>query len=162
MILLITTCSRGQECASALLDATRIKTELAHDMSTALARLREQEFIVVVIDENMLDPTAKTIDVLVKYAGRALPVFVNLAISRMERVVRDVQAALRRAEQERVNARQAVESELRGQLKYEITGILLSTQLALEIPALPPAAQSKLRSVYELADKMRVRLAVVP
>jgi hypothetical protein len=87
-------------------------------------------------------------------------VFVNLAVSRMERVVRDVQAALRRAEQERSLARTTVESELRSQLRGELTGILLWTQQALEMPALPAAAHSKLMSVYEMADKMRERLGV--
>jgi hypothetical protein len=161
MILLITTSSNGQECAKALLAATRIKTELAHDMRTALIRLREQEFSAVVIDESLLEPSAKTIDMLVKHVGRAVPVFVNLAVSRMERVVRDVQAALRRAEQERSMARHAVESDLRSQLKGELTGILLWTQQALEVPALPSAAESKLKSVFEVAEKIRIRLGLV-
>jgi hypothetical protein len=160
MILLITTSSLGQECATALLAATRIKTELARDVRTALVRLREQEFSAVVMDESLLEPSAKTIDMLVKHLGRAAPIFVNLAVSRMERVIRDVQAALRRADQERTLARHAAESELRSQLKGEITGILLWTQQALETPALPSAAESKLKSVYEVADKIRVRLGV--
>jgi hypothetical protein len=160
MILLITTSSHGQECAATLVAATRIKTELASDIRTALTRLRDQEFSAVVIDESLLEPSAKSIDMLVKHLNRAVPVFVNLAVSRMERVVRDVQAALRRAEQERSLARTAVESELRSQLRGELTGILLWTQQALEMPALPPAAHSKLKSVYEMADKMRERLGV--
>jgi DNA-binding NtrC family response regulator len=160
MILLITTSAFGQECVTALLAATRIKTELARDVRTALVRLREQEFTAVIIDESLLEPSAKTIDMLVKHLGRAAPIFVNLAVSRMERVVRDVQAALRRAEQERSLARSAAESELRSQLKGELTGILIWTQQALETPALPSAAESKLKSVYEMADKIRTRLGV--
>jgi CheY-like chemotaxis protein len=162
MILLITTSSNGQECVKALLAATRTKTELARDIRTALQRLREQEFSAVVIDESLLEPSAKTIDMLVKHVGRAVPVFINLAVSRMERVVRDVQAALRRAEQERSVARHAVESDLRSQLKGELTGILLWTQQALEVPALPSAAESKLKSVFDAADKIRSRLGVAP
>ena len=160
MILLITNSSHGQECAKALLAATRIKTEFASDIRTALTRLSDHEFTAVVIDESLLEPSAKSLDMLVKHLGRAIPIFVNLAVSRMERVVRDVQAALRRAEQERSMARHAVESELRSQLKGELTGILLWTQQALETPALPSVAESKLKSVYEAADKMRARLGV--
>ena len=160
MILLITNSSHGQECAATLLAATKIKTILAADIRSALARLRDQEFSAVVIDESLLEPSAKSIDMLVKHLGRAVPVFVNLAVSRMERVVRDIQAALRRAEQERSVARAAVESELRSQLRGELTGILLWTQQALEVPALPAGAQAKLKSVYEVADKMRERLGV--
>ena len=160
MILLITKSSHGQDCAAALLAVTRTKTELAPDIRIALARLRDGEFSAVVIDESLLEPSAKSIDILVKHLGRAVPVFVNLAVSRMERVVRDVKAALHRAEQERSVARQAVEFDLRGQLRGELTGILLWTQQALELPALPAAAESKLKSVYEVADKRRARLGV--
>ncbi len=162
MILLITTSARGQECAKALLAATRLKTEMVSDVRSALVRLGEQEFSAVVMDESLLEPSAKTIDLLVKHLGRAVPIFMNLAVSRMERVVRDVQAALRRAEQERSVARHVVESELRSQLKGELTGILLWTQQALETPALPSGAQSKLRSVYETAEKMRTQLGAAP
>lgn len=160
MILLITKSSHDQECAAALLAATRINIVLAPDIRTALARLRDEEFSAVVVDESLLEPSAKSIDLLVKRLGRAVGVFVNLAVSRMERVVRDVQAALHRAEQERAVARQAVEFDLRGQLRSELTGILLWTQQALELPALPAAAESKLKSVYETADKIRERLGV--
>ena len=160
MILLITNSSHGQDCATALLAATHIKTEIAPEIRTALTRLREQEFTAVIIDESLLEHSAKAIDMLVKHVGRAAPVFVNLAVSRMERVVRDVQAALRRAEQERSMARGAVEADLRSQLRGELTGILLWTQQALEIPALPTAAEAKLKSVYEVADKMRARLSI--
>ncbi|MGA1999005.1 MAG: hypothetical protein ABSG52_03345 [Terriglobales bacterium] len=160
MILLITNSTHGQECAAALLAATRIKTVLAPDIRTALASLRNQEFSAAVIDESLLEPSAKSIDMLVKHLGRAVPVFVNLAVSRMERVVRDIQAALQRAEKERSMARLAVEFDLRSELRGELTGILLWTQQALELPALPAAAESKLKSVYEVADRMRGRLGV--
>jgi len=160
MILLITNSTHGQECATTLLAATRIKTEIAREVRTALARLREQEFDAVVIDESLLDPTAKTVDMLVKYSGRAVPIYLNLAVSRKERVARDVQAALRRAEQERQLVRHAAEFDLRGELKDELTGILLSIQQALETPALPAAAEVKLQTVGQMADKIRERLGV--
>lgn len=160
MILLITHPAHGQECAAALMAATRIKTEIVREVRTALLRLREQEFQAVVIDESLLEPSAKTIDMVVKHSGRAVPIFLNLAVSRTERVARDVQAALRRAEQERELARRAAEFDLRGQLRDELTGILLWTQQALETPALPSAAEAKLKTVCEMADKIRERLGV--
>jgi hypothetical protein len=78
----------------------------------------------------------------------------------MERVVRDVQGALQRAEQERRLARHAAEFDIGGQLRTELTGILLSTQQALETPALPAAAEAKLKTVFEMADRIRTRLGV--
>jgi hypothetical protein len=160
MILLITHPALGQECAAALTASTRIETEIAREVSTALVRLREQEFDAVVIDESLLDPSAKTFDMVVKYSGRAVPIYLNLAVCRKERVVRDVQGALRRAEQERQLARHAAEFDLRGQLRDALTGILLSTQQALETPSLPSAAEAKLQVVCQMADKIRERLGI--
>jgi hypothetical protein len=160
MILLITSSAHGQICAKALLASTRIKTELVTDVRTALNRLREDSFTAVVLDESLLEPSAKEIDILLKHLGTAVPVFVNLGISRTERVVRDVLLALRRVDQERALARKAVEWELRSQLKGELTGILLWTQQAMAVPSLPTAAETKLKSVFELADRMRNRLEI--
>lgn len=159
MILLITASVHGQDCATSLLAAARVKVQLAPDLRTALNHLRESEYSAVVIDESLAEASPSQLDVLVKHVGTAVPVFVNLAISRADRVVRDVMAALRRVEQERTIARRSVEWELRSELKGDLTGILLSTQQALALPALPPGAESKLKSVYELADRMRARLA---
>lgn len=160
MILLITTSDHGQNCAKALLASTRLKTEVVTDVRSALNRLREDGFSAVVLDESLLEASAKQIDILLKHLGTAVPVFVNLGISRTERVVRDVVLALQRVDQERALARKAVEWELRSQLKGELTGILLWTQQAMAVPALPAAAETKLKSVYELADRMRTRLEI--
>jgi hypothetical protein len=160
MILLITSSAHGQSCAKALLASTRIKTELVADVRTALNRLREDSFSAVVLDESLLEASAKQIDILLKHLGTAVPVFVNLGVSRTDRVVRDVLLALRRVDQERALARKAVEWELRSQLKGELTGILLWTQQAMAVPSLPTAAETKLKSVVELADRMRTRLEI--
>jgi hypothetical protein len=159
MILLITASLHGHDCAVALLAASRTKLQLAPDLRTALHHLRQSEYSAVVIDESLGEAGTAQLDVVIKHLGTAVPVFVNLAVSRTQRVVRDVVAALHRVEQERSIARRAVEWELRGQLKCDLTGILLSAQQALAVPELPGAAQMKLRSVCEMADRMRVRLA---
>jgi hypothetical protein len=157
MILLITASVHAEECATALQRATRKKIVLAADFRSAFTHLREEEFSAVVIDESLLE-TRGSLESLLKNLGAAAPVFVNLAVSRAERLVRDVVAALRRVEQERYLARKAAEWELRGALKSELTGILLSTEQALAAPSLPAGVESKLRSVHELAQKMRAQL----
>lgn len=157
MILLITASAQAEECAQALHRATRRKVVISPGLRAAFTHLREEEFTTVVIDESLLEPRGN-LESLLKNLGAAAPVFVNLAISRAERVVRDVVAALRRVEQERYLARKAAEWELRGALKSELTGILLSTEQALAAPSLPAAVEAKLRSVHELAQRMRTRL----
>ncbi len=158
MNLLITSSPHAENCAKALLAATKVKTEVVPDVRSALNRLREASFSGVIIDDSLLEASGKQIDILLKHLGTAIPVFVNLAISRTDRVVRDVLAALQRVEQERALARKAAEWELRSELKGELTGILLWTQQAMAVPSLPAAAESKLKSVVELADRIRARL----
>ena len=160
MILLITSSSQGPDCARALLASTKVKTEVVPDVRSALNRLRENSFSAVVIDDSLLATSGKQIDILLKHLATAIPVFLNLAISRTDRVVRDVVAALQRVEQERALARKAVAWELRSELKGELTGILLWTQQAMAVPSLPPSAETKLKSVVELADRIRARLEI--
>jgi len=73
-------------------------------------------------------------------------------------VVRDVRSALQRRQGERLRAVREAEANLRSQLTEALTGILLSSQLTMEVPAVPAAAQARLRSVYQLAMSMRQRL----
>jgi hypothetical protein len=51
--------------------------------------------------------------------------------------------------------RKAAQSELRSQLKDELTGILLWSDEALGVAGLPPAAEAKVRSICELAGRTR-------
>jgi len=162
MILLITSSANGPDCARALLAASQVKAEVAPDLRTALNRFRENEYAAVVIDDNAANASAAQLDVLLKHLGTAVPVFVNLGISRTDRVVRDVLTAMHRVEQEKALARRSVEWELRSQLKGDLTGILLAAQQALDVPTLPSPAATKIKSVCELADRMRTRLSTAP
>jgi hypothetical protein len=158
MILLITNSVNGPECARALQSDSHA-AELASDLQQALNRLRQDEYTSVVIDESVANASPAQLEVVFKHLGTAVPVFVNLAISRKERVVRDVVIALRRLEQEKQLARRSVEWELLSELKGDLTGILLSAQQALQVPTLPATVATKLKNVCELADRMRARLS---
>src|SRR3954468_4656010 len=140
MILLITASANGPQCARELRTASHTKAELAPDIRTALALLREKEYVAVVLDDSLSNTSEAQIEVVLKHLGTAVPVFVNLGVSCCERVVREVLLALRRVDQEKAIARQSVQSELRSQLKGDLTGILLSAQQALDVPTLPGTA----------------------
>jgi hypothetical protein len=55
MILLITPSARGPECVAILKDSTGNETHWAEDLQQALARLREQSYSAVVIDQFLLE-----------------------------------------------------------------------------------------------------------
>lgn len=159
MILLVTASVNGPDCARMLFSAAHVRAEVAPDVRTAITHLRETEYLAVVIDESMTEASVAQIDVLLKHLGTAVPVFVNMAISGKDRVARDVTTALRRVAQEKDLARRSVEWELRSELKADLTGILLSAQQALAVATLPSAAEAKMKTICELADRMRLRLS---
>jgi hypothetical protein len=90
--------------------------------------------------------------------GTAILVQVNLAISGMERLVREVRAALQRRQREEVRARQAAIGRLHSELNSTITALLLSSELALETAGLPAAAAERLQALHELVKKLRKQL----
>lgn len=158
MILLIAGAKSAAECASAIQRSTGERVRVAPSFRRAASALRAGEFSAVILDQAFwdLDPAAG--EVLLQRAGTAIPVIVNLGISGRERVVRDVRAALYRREREQHLAMKSAAATLRNELNSAVTGILLSSQLALATPALPPPLEAKLRTVYELAEQMRSRL----
>jgi hypothetical protein len=161
MILLITSSRRAPEYSIALGNAIGEETEIANTAKQALAQLRNGEYSAMVIDEAFVESEPDAIDMLLRHAGMAVPVYVNLAISGPQRVIRDLKVTLRRQEESRMIAIRAAESLLRTELRGAVTGILLSTELALRTPDLPIDAAEKMRSVCQLATEIRSRLETV-
>ncbi len=161
MILLVTASSRGRECASAMEQGTGHKTQVAGSIPQALTRLRNADYEALAIDQSLLETDFRALDTLLNHAGTAMPIYVNLSLHNCERVVRETQVALRRAEKEKRMALRTVECDLRNQLRGEVTGILLTSELALRNPAIPADVAAKLQMVQDMAEKMRVRLHVV-
>jgi hypothetical protein len=161
MILLITSSSRSAEFSAALETALGEAVETAANAKRALAFLRNSEYTAVVLDEAFVESEPDAIDMLLQHAGMAVPVYVTLAISSAQRVVRDVKTTLRRHEESRLIAIRAAESLLRTELRGAVTGILLSTELALRAPDLPREAADKMRSVCQLASDIRSRLETI-
>src|SRR5271170_7287000 len=95
---------------------------------------------------------------MIEHLGTAIPVQVNLAISGIGRLVREVRAAVQRRQREEVRAREAAIGRLQSELNGTVTALLLSTELALETPSLPAATAEKLESVHELVKKLRRQL----
>ena len=159
-MLLVTPCGRAAECAAEIEKAIGDVTEYAESSREAAKLLRVREYSAVVIDEYLIECDPEGADVVLQHTGNAVPVYVNLAISGAERVVRELRNALRRHEGQRTLARRTAESALRNELRDSITAMLLSCELALDEAELPAAAAGRIRSVYELAKDMRARLAL--
>jgi hypothetical protein len=123
--------------------------------------LRNNEYSAVVLDEPMVEAEGEGLDSLLNHLGLAVPIYVNLAVSNAERVARELRLALRRNRESRLIAIRAAESLLSSEIRDAVTGILLSTQLAMRTPEMPPDAVEKLNSVCQLATHIRTRLESV-
>jgi len=160
MILLVTTSSRAKEYAAALERGTGHKTQVAGSVPQALSKMQAAEHDVLAVDQSLLEADFRGLDTLLNHCGTAMPVYLNLALHSPERLVREVQVAQRRAEKEKLVAERAAGTVLRSELRSEVTGILLSSELALRNATLAPEVAEKLKSVRHLAEKMRTRLQI--
>ena len=160
MILLVTTSSRAKECAAALERGTGHKAHVASSVPQAVSKMQAAEYDGLAIDQSLLESDFRALDTLLNHCGIAMPLYINLALHSTERVVREVQVALRRAEKEKLMATHTAERVLRNQLRSEVTGILLNSELALRQKSISPDVAERIRSVRELAEKMRSQLEI--
>jgi hypothetical protein len=158
MILLITPSARGPECATSLKEATGEETQWTENMHRAFARLREQSFSVVVLDQFLLENEPGESDHMLDLLGTAFPIYVNFAVSGMQRLLREVRSALHRRQREETQARRAIEQQIHSEMFESLTTMLLSCELAMSVPGVPPPAVEKIRLIDTLARDMRVRL----
>jgi CheY-like chemotaxis protein len=160
MILLVTTSSRGRDYAAALERGTGHKTHVVSAAPQAVVKLETAEYDLLAIDQSLLEADLRAADTLLNRCGTAIPVYVNLSLHSPERIVREVQVSLRRAGEEKQVAERAAGTLLRSELRGEVTGILLNSELALRQTGLAPDLIERINSVRELAEKMRSRLEI--
>src|SRR5208283_1816222 len=106
MILLVTSTARAGECAAALHNATGEEVAIAESLARATALLRAEDYRAVVLDQHLVETEPDESGTTIEHLGSAIPVQVNLAISGMERLVREVRAAIHRRQRDEVRARQ--------------------------------------------------------
>ncbi|HXC43131.1 MAG TPA: hypothetical protein VNY51_06390 [Candidatus Dormibacteraeota bacterium] len=158
MILLITPSARGLECAASLKADTGNETHWAESLQQAMVQLREQSYTAVVIDQFLLENEPSESDLVLDHLGTAFPVYLNFAVSGMERLLREVRSAMHRRKREETQARRSVEEQFRSEMCESLTVMLLSCELAMSVPNVPTPAAEKIRTIDNLAREMRLRL----
>lgn len=141
-----------------LKEATGKDTHWAEDLPQASARLREQVYSAVVFDQFLLENEPSDSDQVLEHLGTAFPVYLNFAVSGLQRLLREVRSALHRRQREESQARRSVEQQIRSEVSESLTALLLSCELAMSVPEVPPLAAEKIRIIDGLARDMRVRL----
>jgi CheY-like chemotaxis protein len=153
MILLVTTSSRARECAAALEQGTGHKTHVANSVPQAVTKMQAAEYDGLAIDQSLLESDFRALDTLLNRCGIAIPLYVNLALHSTERVVREAQVALRRADKEKLMATRTAEQVLRNQLRSQVTGILLNSELALRQKSISADVAEKLQLGARISGK---------
>jgi hypothetical protein len=158
MILLITPSARGQQCVDALKASTGKDTHWAQTLPEAASRLREQTYTAAVIDQFLLETEPEEADQVLEHLGTAFPVYINFAVTNLERLVREVRSALHRRRREETAAHLAVRDQMRSEMRETLTAMLLSCELAMAVPEVPAPVAEKIRSIDNLARELRQRL----
>jgi len=154
MILLVTPSERASECINALHTATGELVAVAESLARATTLLRMESYLAVVLDQHLLEAQPREAETVLEHLGSAIPVQVNLAITAVDRLVREVREAMQRRQREEVKARQVALGRLQCELNGTVTALLLSVELALETTGLPAAAIEKLSSIHGLVKKL--------
>ncbi len=160
MILLVTTSQQGQPCADTLSAATGQETHWARNLQEASTRLREQTYSAAVIDQFLMETEPDETHQVIEHLDTAFPVYVNMAVTGMERLVREVRSALHRRKREETAARRAVAEQMQCEMRETLTAMLLSCELAMSVPDVPLPAAEKIRAIDYLARDLRMRLQV--
>jgi len=158
MILIVTPNLGPDECAEALRLAVGEEVVVADSLRQAANLLRADSYLLVVLDQYLLETEPEAIETVMQHLGTAIPLQVNLALSGAERLSREVRAAVKRRKREEVAARNAAVSALRCELNGTVTALLLSCELALGAPDMPSSALEMLQSTHELVKNLRSQL----
>jgi len=158
MILLITSLAKAQDCAKALQGATDEPVLVAQSLREAAAQLQAQQYSAVLIDQLLLDAEFENGETVLKHLGNAVPVYLNFALCGIDRVTRELRSALQRRKREVELARQEAEQALRSELNDKVTALLMSCEMALRADNLPASAETKMSTVYALAQQVREKL----
>ncbi len=158
MIILVTNSSRAKECAAAIEQTTHQLTEVAASVAKAVKLLQTHDYDLLLLDESFHHSETGGVHLLLNHAGVAMPIYVNLGLHSAERLAREVQTGLLRVVREKLAAMRSVVNVLRSELRGEVTGILLNSDLAMREPSLSEDVAARVRAMRELAEKMRSKL----
>ena len=155
-VLLIAPEPAGTSIALHLRSELQLEIAEHTEIRGSVPALRREDFALVLLDENLAAADPQATEALYLAARTAPVVELNFAISRADRVTRQVKAALSRRSQDESKARTAAALSLGNELNASLTGLLLESQLALRDagPALAPA----LRQLIDLAGELRAHL----
>lgn len=157
-VLMITSMVGAGNCAAGLESRLGMKVDAACDRRDGLAALRGRDYSAVIVDDSIAESDPAGADLVRKYAGAAVVLEVNFAISGVARLARDIKSGLLHREREKGAAMRFACTAIESELRTTVAGLLLQSQLALAEPGVSPQLSTKLQQVVQLAGSLRRRL----
>ena len=151
---------RARDYALSIEHAVQQPVQIASTLQQGCECLRAEEFSAVIVDQWVTEAEPEPTSVLFDHLGPAVPVFVNFGISGVERILRELRAALSRRGREMVLARHTARQGLRDELKDDVTALLLSCDVALQESEPGEVAAERFHKIRELANQIKTKLAV--
>ena len=158
MILLVWNSAKATDCASTIELAMQETVHVVSNLHAACDRLQSVEYAAVLVDQWISDAEPLLAGTFFDDLGRAVPIFVNFAISSERRVLRELQAALSRRTLEVERAREYTRQALRDEFKDDVTALLLSCEMGVEEEQLNQLARARFQQIQELAQRMKAKL----
>lgn len=155
-MLLVSAMTGTQNFAESLSQESGITVQIARNLRAALAVLRREEFAAVLVDTNTI-PVEST-ELIWQRTGLAVPLEIPMGTTGHARMQREVIAVMQRRDREARLARMEATHALQDELRQQLTGLRLQTELMMRERSVPPALARKVQTLHELTDALCMRL----
>jgi hypothetical protein len=160
MILLVTKSHLAENCAMQLESAMNEDVQTASSLVRARTLFRTGRFRAIILDECLLQTDPAIAESLVDSCRSACSIFVNMAISGIDRIVRQVKTAARHEEQLQRQSQILAIVALKNELKDTMTGLLLALDLACSRQPSDASLLQVQRLVHKLNGQLECGAAV--
>lgn len=133
-----------------------LSIQIAKTRRAAAAALRREAFTIVLVDSSM--PEGEDPELLWQRTGLAIPMEMALADVGASLLLRQLRSTLARREHEAALARRAASHAIEDEMRQQVTGLLLQSELLLLEKSIPPTMEKRVMALRTLADGLRTRL----
>ena len=154
MLLLATNSTLAERCALRIEAEMNESVQVATSLSRARILFRSGRFRAIILDECLLQTDPAAAELLLGSCQGACTIFVNMAISGIDRVSRQVKTAARHEEQVQRQSQILATMALKNELKDTMTGLLLALDLACSRRPSDPSLLQVQKLVHKLSAQL--------
>jgi len=154
MLLLATNSKLAERCALRIESEMSENVQTACSLSRARVLFRSGRFRAIILDECLLQADPGAAEALLESCRGACLIFVNMAISGIDRLSRQVKTAARHEEQLQRQAQILATVALKNELKDTMTGLLLALDLACSRQPPDPSLLQVQKLVHKLSTQL--------